>query len=227
MGAAARKQGIELLAHPLARGLREEGCAGFDRRLRFRGDREPELGGEAKRPKQAKRVVLEGVGGDGNQALLREIAQSPGGIDQPPAGRFERERIDGEIPAAQVRLDPFSRGLQNVDRRLAADHAVDGEGGLPDEDRTGPEGAGDSFRKGPRLAQGDQVEIVGGAAEQQVAHAAADQENPLGRGKPGGAKGGGDRRDHGDRSIGSKRAAADPAARSGEASLSTGLGCGP
>ncbi len=111
------------------------------------------------------------------------------GIDEPPAGQADRHRVDREVPARQVRLDVLrerDRGLAvvGVVDLLAEGRDLDDPVPLAGADRAEPHpDEEDAVRPPPEHARGlggsgrrREVQVpVGGASQDLVAHATADE----------------------------------------------------
>ena len=166
---------LELAEHALGRDTRQARRVAGDRG-RGRGlDRQVELDRDPDGAQRAQRVVGERVGPDHAQAPRLEVGAAAVRVQQLAAGQRLGHRVDGEV----------ARGEVGHDVAVAQDHEVDVPGVTRADDAPGAERAGELERRAagrtrerarglPRVVRQREVEVGRGAAEQPVAHRAAD-----------------------------------------------------
>ncbi len=173
---------LELREDPLGRDASEARRVGPRRRRGRRVDREAELAREPRDPQGAQRV--------GGERLGRHHAQPPRGEVLAPAVRVHdlpaRERlghrVDGQVARGEVGRERRALERRDVDlpRLAGADHAPAAER-VGQLERRPARRARDAPRGPARVVRDDEVDVLlgVGAAEQAVAHRAADDPRAL------------------------------------------------
>ena len=167
---------LELAEHALGRDLVDAGRMTPGRRAGGGVQLELELGDEPDRAQRAQRVLLERLLGHHPHEPGLEVGAAAVGIEQIAARQRLGHRVDREVARREVGLDVAVAQRDEVDvpAVAGADHAPGPEGAGELEGRAAG-GAGDRLRRFARVALERDVDVVGGAAEQVVAHRAADQ----------------------------------------------------
>ena len=193
-GIPAREGRRELVADPLAADLREQRGGGDGRGGRDVVRHERVVARQAREPQHAERVVGERAGRAQAESAGGQIVEAVQRVDDAAALQRPRQRVHGEVAQAQIGLEPGSpaggRGFagprpprragrsgaqrRHVDVRAAEEDAPRAELVRRGEDRSA-EPVGERTREALRVAVDDDVGVAGGATQQLVAQAAADQ----------------------------------------------------
>ena len=173
---------LELGEHALGRDARDRRGVLLHGRARGGLDREAELDREAHGAQGAQRIVGERARRDHPQPPGVEVAPAAVRVDELAAADRLGHRVDGEVARGEIgRQVPVAQrqqvdvpGVAGPDRAPAAE--------LVAELERGPAGGlRDPPRRAARVAGDGDVDVVGRAAEQPVAHGAADQPGRLAR----------------------------------------------
>ncbi len=180
-GIALLREQPQLVADACAADRRQR--AAVDQRSRVGVDGEAQAAGVAGQAEHARRVVDEARFVEHAQAAARAGPPALQEPSQAAVGERQRDRVDGEIAPQQILLEArrdhvgqragMGVGLAPGPRDVVAE-AVEGHGRGP-EPVVDAQRPSERPREGQRVSLDHQVEVVGRAAEQQIAHGAADQ----------------------------------------------------
>lgn len=167
----------ELVADALGSGAGDGRGAGGDLVRGGGVDVEMELGGDTGTAKEAEGVGVEDGGGGHTEAAGGDVVEAAGDVDGGGAADGDGEGVDGEVAAAEVVVEG---ALQLGDIDVADGAGVEDDAGdgvvAVELDEVAVEGGGEVTGKGEGIAVDGNVEVVDGAAEERVAHRAADGE---------------------------------------------------
>ncbi len=167
---------LELAEYALGRDALDRARVGRDRLARRGLDLEVDLDRDPDRAQAAQRVVREGPGGDHPHEPLLEVVAAVVRVEQLAAAERLGHRVDREVAQGEVGFDVVVAQGDEVDVPcvLGPDDTPRAERAAELERRPAG-GLGQLAREALRVARDRQVDVVGVAAEQPVAHGAADQ----------------------------------------------------
>ena len=180
LGRRTGDDALELAEHPLGGHVGEPRSVGARRRAGGGLDVEAQLDREACEAHDPQGVVLDGGGGHEAQPPRLEVGATTERVEELAAVQGLGHGVDGEVAARQVLLDGFAFERHQIDLpgSGALGHAPGAEG-LGERERRSALRLGQTAGQRLHVTLGDQVDIVGRAPEEPVAHGSPDDPDRL------------------------------------------------